>query len=296
MVIRKGKILSRSGVLSFKKIIYEFYQKNRRDLPWRNTDDPYRIVVSEFMLQQTQVERVLGKYELFVSRFPDICSLADAPLKDVLNVWQGLGYNRRALALIRLAQVIRDSYDGEFPADFSTLITLPGIGPATAGCILSFAFRSPVVFIETNIRRVFIHHFFRDRERINDREIVPLVEATLDRENPRDWYYALMDYGSVLRRQVDNPNKRSSHYSRQPAYGTSDRKIRGEVLRALIKVPALTDKQMTEMTGAEEQRLERILSDLVNEGFINRIHDSYEICGNMGVRVQVSGVSNNTNP
>ncbi|HEX2967148.1 MAG TPA: hypothetical protein VHO84_15290 [Syntrophorhabdaceae bacterium] len=279
MLIQKGKTLSHSRILSFRKLVYQFYEKNGRDLPWRRTDDPYRILISEMMLQQTQVERVLGKYELFVSRFPDIPSLASAPLKEVLHVWQGLGYNRRALALIRLAQVVREKYHGKVPTSLNELISLPGIGPATAGCLSAFAFRIPVVFIETNIRRVFIHHFFKDRADISDKEIIPLVEATLDRKNPRDWYYALMDYGSGLGRTVENPNRRSSHYSRQSSFEGSDRKIRGMILKHLTNTESLQEEQICQIAGSEPQRVHRILIDLVNEGFLSKDANSFTLSG-----------------
>ena len=273
----KKKVLSGGRILTFRKMIYRYYEENRRDLPWRRTDDPYHILVSELMLQQTQVERVLNKYELFISRFPSVFSLADASLKEVLSIWHGLGYNRRALSLIGLARVITEKYHGQFPADFRELTELPGIGPATAGCLLAFAYRIPVVFIETNIRRVFIYHFFKDREDVHDKEIFPLVEATLDRKSPRDWYYALMDYGSALRKTIDNPNKQSLHYSRQSAFEGSDRKIRGVILKSLIAETSLTEKQIIQATGAEQRRARKILVDLISEGFLKKTGSSYAL-------------------
>ena len=167
------------------------------------------------MLQQTQVERVIEKYGHFLTKFPDFASLSRSPLKEVLEAWQGLGYNRRALSLTKLAKVVVSQYGGRTPAKLEALMKLPGIGPATAGSILAFAFHESPVFVETNIRRTFIHHFFQDREGIHDCEIMPLVEATLDRSNPREWYYALMDYGSMLKKKIENPNKKSAHYVRQ---------------------------------------------------------------------------------
>ena len=164
-------------------------------MPWRTTRDPYSILVSEIMLQQTQVERVKTKYTEFLAAFPTIESLASSLLTDVLRTWQGLGYNRRAIALKRCAEEIVSRYSGQFPRDTAELETLPGIGPYTARAVAAFAFGMAEPLIETNIRTVFIHFFFHGRDRVSDREIMPLVARTLDRHNPREWYYALMDFG-----------------------------------------------------------------------------------------------------
>ena len=276
--MRKGESrLSSQQIVSFQRLIYGYYDKHRRDLPWRNTDNPYHILVSEIMLQQTQVERVIEKYDLFITRFPDVVSLAKATLKEVLEVWQGLGYNRRAISLVKLADIIVSKHKGELPADEEDLVNLPGIGRATAGCLLAFAFRIPSVFIETNIRRVFIHHFFQDREGIHDKEIIPLVDATLDRSNPRDWYYALMDYGSYLKKAIENPNKKSAHYTRQAPFEGSDRKIRGAVLKSLVEKTSMTEEDVVAAINTEKSRTKRILSALVKEGFIKKTGEIYRI-------------------
>jgi len=276
--MRKGdNQLSSKQIAAFQRLIYSYYNEHRRDLPWRNTDNPYYIIVSEIMLQQTQVERVMEKYGLFLARFPDAVSLTKATLKEVLEVWQGLGYNRRAISLMKLAGIIVSEYQGELPADAEKLMKLPGIGHATAGCLLAFAFHIPSVFIETNIRRVFIHHFFQDREGIHDDEIMPLVEVTLDRSNPRDWYYALMDYGSQLKKAIDNPNKKSAHYTRHAPFEGSDRKIRGAVLKSLVRKTSMTEEDMIIAISIEKERIKKILSALVKEGFIVRAGKTYRI-------------------
>jgi A/G-specific adenine glycosylase len=172
---------------SFRRTVYDHYRKHYRPMPWRDTRDPYRILVSEIMLQQTQVSRVLEKYKEFIRRFPTMRRLGRAPLADVLAAWQGLGYNRRALALKRLAAEVAARYGGHLPADREALESLPGIGEATAGAIMAYAFNEPAVYIETNIRTVYIHHFFKDRAGVRDEELVPYIEKTLDRENPREW-------------------------------------------------------------------------------------------------------------
>ena len=271
----KERQVSSKQISSFQHLVYTYYNKYRRDLPWRNTDNPYHILVSEIMLQQTQVERVIEKYSRFIARFPDVASLAKATLKEVLEVWQGLGYNRRAISLMKMAGIIVSEYQEKLPANAEELVKLPGIGRATAGCLLAFAFRTPSMFIETNIRRVFIHHFFQDKEGIHDNEIMPLVEATLDRKNPRDWYYALMDYGSQLKKEIENPNKKSAHYTRQAPFEGSDRKIRGVILKTLIRKISMTEADIITAIGIEKERTKKILSVLVKEGFIVRTGKTY---------------------
>lgn len=271
------KTLTEDEIRAFQKDIYRYYKDHRRDLPWRKTRNPYHILVSEIMLQQTQVERVIEKYGEFIVIFPDVSSLARASLKDVLSAWQGLGYNRRALALKRTAEIVTTAYSGEVPASIEDLSKLPGIGKTTAGEILAFAFNLPALFIETNIRRVFIHHFFPKERTVTDREIMPLVEATLDRENPRDWYYALMDYGTMLAKVTGNPNRRSAHYKKQPAFKNSSRKIRGTILRVLLKESSLTRDQLQESLGAEPDRVEKILNEMVNEGLVREDNGEYNV-------------------
>ncbi len=190
----------------FAKVVRTYYkQHGRHILPWRKTKNPYRIFVSEIMLQQTQVDRVIPKYKAFLKLFPSLVALADASLGEVLRAWQGLGYNRRAKMLHSCAKEIMESYTGKFPKDQKTLLSLPGIGPYTASAVMAFAYNEPVVLIETNVRTVFIHHFFSDQTDVTDTEILALVDRTLDRKNPREWYYALMDYGSYHYRPTKNP-------------------------------------------------------------------------------------------
>lgn len=239
--------------------------------------NPYTVLVSEFMLQQTQVERVLGKYPSFIGTFPDFLSLARASLKDVLTLWLGLGYNRRAVNLWKTAQKVVDEFRGSLPDTPEELMQMPGIGRATAGAILAFAFNKPVVFIETNIRRVFIHFFFRDRTDVRDGEILPLIDMTLDRENPRQWYYALMDYGAMLGRQPSNPNRRSAHYTKQTAFEGSDRQVRGMTVRLLLEHGTITRKALSSRLNVGTDRLRRILAGLRQDGLITREGNRYRL-------------------
>ncbi len=263
-----GVDMNHLHVERFRSTIYEHYHENRREFPWRETDDPYRIVVSEFMLQQTQTERVLPAYDRFLGRFPTIAALAAAELRDVLDAWQGLGYNRRALSLQRVAALVTERFDGKIPACAETLLTLPGIGQSTAGAVIAFAFNRPVVFVETNIRRVFLHFFFPEQTAVPDRNILPLVRATLDSENPRDWYYALMDYGVLLKKTETNPNRRSAHYSRQSRFEGSDRQIRGLIVRTLLDRGDLSPRDLAKALKKDPKRVKAILGKLVQEGIV----------------------------
>ncbi len=254
----------------FCHTVLAFYAKNRRDLPWRRTTDPYCILVSEIMLQQTQVDRVTRKYPLFLEAFPDFSTLANAPLADVLSVWQGMGYNRRAIALRECAVRICSDFAGNLPCSVEMLATLPGIGHATASSICVYAFNEPLVFIETNIRRVFIHHFFDEQEVVADSEILPIVRQALSGKDSRTWYNALMDYGTELKKTVPNPNRRSRHYTRQAAFEGSDRKIRGRILKILLERQRMTRKEIHTFLAEDTRRVDQLIDSLVEEGFISQ--------------------------
>jgi A/G-specific adenine glycosylase len=227
------------------------------------------------MLQQTQVERVIEKYREFIAVFPDFSTLARASLPKLLRIWQGLGYNRRALALKALAQKVVEEHRGRLPAEPEKLIALPGIGKYTAGAVGAFAFNKPVVFMDTNIRRVYIHAFFPDRDGVNDDELIPFVELTMDRDNPRRWYNALMDYGNMLKREQVNPNRRSAHYTRQSPFANSNRQVRGRILNVLVEGYPLSLSQIVQKTGMEDERVKKNLAPLEKEGFIRKRGGSY---------------------
>lgn len=265
---KKG--LTSSEVRKFQGMIYCYYREHGRKLPWRMTQNPYHILVSEIMLQQTQVQRVTGKYEQFTKIFPDFSSLARAPLRLVVMEWQGLGYNRRAIALKQIAQRVIEEFHGNLPSAVETLITFPGIGRATACAISAFAFHIPTVFIETNIRRVFIHSFFHDKTNITDAEILPLVEKTIDTSNPRQWYYALMDYGVMLNQKYENFNRRSAHYQRQSPFQGSNRQVRGMILKALAGASSVSEPEMVQKLQISKEKLTSNLVQLEKEGFIKK--------------------------
>jgi len=261
----------------FRQTIYGHFRDNPRPLPWRSTIDPYRIMVSEIMLQQTQVERVLPKYDAFLSRFPTVAALAQAPLADVLALWQGLGYNRRAMMLQRAAAEIVERHGGVVPSDAAELVRLSGIGRYTAGAIAAFAFGKGIPFIETNIRSVFIHCFFHDRSDVCDSEILPLVEKTLDRDNIRNWYNALMDYGVMLKKSIPNPSRRSRQHSRQTPFRGSNREIRGEILRLLLEAPGLSIEELLRRSDKDESRLRAMLAALQSEGLLRQVDGGYRV-------------------
>lgn len=252
----------------FKKELRAWYKKPRQ-FAWRETTDPYAILVSEIMLQQTQVSRVSVKFGEFLSAFPTITALAEAPTSKVLQVWQGMGYNRRALMLKRAATEVTEKYKGVMPRDPHLLIDLPGIGQSTAGGIMSYAYNIPFPFIETNIRRVFIHHFFPRSKKVDDKDILKLVEKLIDQKNPRRWYTALMDYGTHLAQTIPNPNARSKHYNRQKPFKGSDREVRGAILKILGEKKALATLVFPKV------QIEKNLENLVKEGFIVKKRKSY---------------------
>ena len=235
-------------------------------------------MVTEIMLQQTQVSRVSEIFPQFIKKFPSISSLARASREEVLQAWQGLGYNRRALYIHRSAQKIIEDYKNNVPHNQSILQTLPGIGPNTAASICAFAFNQPVVFIETNIRSVFIHHFFKDAKKIPDNEILPLIQKSLSIKNPREWYWALMDYGSMLKKQGENPSKKSQHYTIQKKFKDSNREVRGNILKMLLR----GKKKMSQANFAQElhktvKELKKPLTQLCKEGFIQQNGQYYTI-------------------
>ncbi|MES3030910.1 MAG: A/G-specific adenine glycosylase [Patescibacteria group bacterium] len=246
-------------------------------MPWRPRTgerlSPYHVVVSEIMLQQTQVSRVEKKFPPFIKKFPNFKALRDAHLKDVLKEWKGLGYNRRALNLYRLAGDI----ESRLPKTYRELLELPGIGANTAGSILAFAHNIPHPFIETNIRAVYIHFFFKDKKKVHDKELMPLIEKTLDKKNPREWYYALMDYGTHLKKKGENPSRKSTHHIKQSKFKGSNRELRAQILQMIVESPSTMEKVQKRLTDASEHNIEKNLLDLVYEGFLEKRNTIYSV-------------------
>ena len=269
------RALSEAEIAAFRAQVLGFYSESGRAFPWRSTRDPWAILVSEVMLQQTQTERVLPKYLAWMASYPGPRDLAEANLADVLLRWSGLGYNRRALALVKAASRIASL--GRFPDEEDELLELPGVGPYTARAVLAFAYGRPVVLIETNIRSVFLHRFFEGEEAVSDARIASLVEATLDRGDPRNWYYALMDYGVEIKRAFGNPNGRSAHYAKQSSFVDSHRRIRGALLKELGSRGRADADELAAALPFARERVDKALGELKAEGFVAESSGVYRL-------------------
>lgn len=273
------RVLNECEIDGFRKTIYDYYLSYGRKMPWRETTDPYHVLVSEVMLQQTQVGRVVEKFTEFITAFPDIATLNRASLREVLRVWQGLGYNRRALSLKAIAKRVMEGLGGVLPCSMDDLMRLDGIGRSTAGAIVAFAFNDPVTFVETNIRTVFIHCFFSDDVVVSDAQILPLIEATVDHKNPRVWYWALMDYGAMLKKNGLDMNAKSAHYQRQGRFHGSARQLRGRILKLLVVTPGITSAEIARETGFSLERITEGIERLKIEGFVLCEAGRYRIPG-----------------
>ncbi len=249
-----------------------YAQQGRRTLPWRRTKNAYRILVSEVMLQQTQVDRVIPKYNEFLKKFPSVRALADAPFKEVVGAWQGLGYNRRALFLHKASTYFLLEHNGVIPQSRDELECAPGIGPYTAGAVRAFAFNAPEVFIETNIRTAFIHFFFATEESVSDAQLMPLIAYCVAHvPNPREWYWALMDYGSYLKKTGVNPSRKSAHYVVQKKFKGSVRELRGKILKVLLHASEpLTVRKLEVRAHISDDRIEAVLTALCAEGLLTK--------------------------
>mgnify|MGYP000844095291 CR=1 FL=1 len=250
----------------FKELLWQKGKELYRDMPWRQDTRPYYVLVSELMLQQTQVSRVIPKFKEFTNLFPNEHALAGAGLADVLIAWQGLGYNRRAKFLHQAAQRIVSEFDGRFPQSEPDILHLPGVGKNTAGAILAYAFNHPAIFVETNIRTVYIHHFFNDIEAVDDKQIIEKLTETLDREHPREFYWSLMDYGSWLKTQGIRNVTSSKHYKKQPPLEGSVRQVRGQIVRWLAAGDC--DERTLRRELHADERFEQALAGLQSEGLV----------------------------
>lgn len=250
----------------FREIVWQYGRELYRDMPWRVNTEPYFVLVSELMLQQTQVDRVIPKFHQFMMAFPTVRTLASATLAEVLTVWSGLGYNRRAKFLHEAAKKVVADFKGSIPSTFDELVSLPGIGPNTAGAILAYSFNQPIVFIETNIRTVYFYHLFKEDELISDKELREKVAETLDAEHPREWYWALMDYGAFLKKQGAGQLNRSKHYKKQAPLKGSLREIRGLIVKALARGDLKKEELI--MHIPQDERFERALADLMAEKLV----------------------------
>lgn len=247
----------------FTETVWEYYRQHARHMPWRDAPSLYNVLVSEVMLQQTQVQRVIPKFIQFMQAFPSVQRLANAPLADVLRQWQGLGYNRRAKMLHEAAKlIVRDGV----PDNLRGLMALPGVGYNTAAAIMNYAYDTPVAFVETNIRTVYFYHFFANRQDVSDKELVGIVERTMSRENPREWFWALMDYGAYLKAQGAGGLTKSRHYKKQSRFQGSVRQVRGRVIAKLIAGDA-SEAELRECIQ-DDELLQAALKGLMRDGLV----------------------------
>lgn len=261
--------ISPEDIQHFRSVVLEHYHRGHRTFAWRETRDPWHILVSEVMLQQTQTHRVAPKYDAWFQQFPDLASLAEAPLSAVYEAWKGLGYNNRALRLRNSARLCLELHGGQVPDNEAELLALPGIGRYTAKAIRCFAWNHAEAFLETNIRSALIVHFFADpRLLVKDQALEPVAAAVLEQTNPRTWNYALMDYGAWLKKVAPNPSRRSTTYARQSVFEGSLRQARGSILRAMAAGGTGTVQELAERAGLAYPRAQAAVAALAAEGLV----------------------------
>jgi A/G-specific adenine glycosylase len=215
------------------------------------------------MLQQTQVDRVIPYFNRWMKRFPTPKALANTTLTDVLSEWSGLGYNRRAKFLHDATKEIVAQHGGKVPKDFAALLSLPGIGDYTAKAIRTFAYNEEEVLIETNVRAVFLHHFFPHSKRVADERLLPFIAKAVSGQVPLMWYAALMDYGSHLKALHPNPSRRSKHHTKQSKFEGSLRQVRGAILKVHARGENIADLQRLYM-----EKFDKALVSLIRDGLI----------------------------
>lgn len=260
-----SQLRSTEPLVEFEQAVQPYFGQKHRKFPWRETSDPYHILVSEMMLQQTQAARVVPYFENFLTAYPTIASLALAKIPELLQLWQGLGYNRRALYLQKTAQQIVTKNNGQVPNSLDELTALPGIGHNSAGAILAYAFNKRVIFIETNIRKAIIHHFFKQQVSVSDQEIGAILEKIVPADQPRQWYWAVVDYGNFLGLTKTVTNDRSKHNVKQSKFVGSKRFTRSQLLQALLRQPQSRSELLLQFESLPFTS--EALTELLAEGF-----------------------------
>lgn len=275
--------ISTSEIKEFQNKILSWYKIHERDLPWRKTREPYHILISEIMLQQTQVPRVIQKYKEWLEKFPTIVSLAQSSTAEVLQYWSGLGYNRRAINLKRTAEIIVDEYNGEFPDTEKELLALPGIGKYTAHAVMCFAFNKQVPVVDINVKKVIIVEFMRKRnnerillqdapkqdEKLDDAVAWEIAEKLLPVGLAYEWNQALMDYSSAVLKNE------KIHIPKQSKFIGSRRYYRGKILKLLlarksVDIDDLGTSIKDDFSENDEAMINGIVAELEKEKFIIR--------------------------
>ncbi len=269
----------------FVSTVLSFFKENKRSFPWRKKTpssrvSAYKILVSEIMLQQTRTDRVEQKFKEFLREFPTLFALADATPREVLVVWKGLGYNTRALSLLNASRTIQKEFGGRIPKDPKKLASLKGVGEYTAKAVSTFAYNEPHIFIETNIRSAFTHHFFKKSSAVPDSKLAPLMEkcllvATNRKIPPRDWYAALMDYGAHLKKSGVLINHKNCLYKKQSPFQGSNREVRSKITTLLLKVASMDEKQLERKVN--DPRTKKALTTLLKDGVIQKKNSHYYI-------------------
>jgi len=252
--------LTQERIAGIRRGLLDWFAANARDLPWRRTRDPYAILVSEVMLQQTQVDRVIPYYERFLERFPTVRELANASTAEVIRFWSGLGYNRRAVNLQRAARAVTENLGGEFPRSLAALRQLPGVGAYTAGAIAAFAFEHDVAFLDTNMRRVVSRVVFGEEPGTDtpDATLMAAAETLVPPGEGWAWNQALIEFGALqctARRpacivcplqslcaafpviQTELSEKRRTRKGTPEPFATTNRFFRGRVVEVLRALP-----------------------------------------------------------
>ncbi len=269
-----------SKIAGFRRTVWNHYRtQGRHALPWRHTQDPYRILVSEVMLQQTQVERVIPYWKEWMKTYPTAKRLAQASLGDVLRLWQGLGYNRRAKMLHETAKSVVRDRNGIFPKTPEALQKLPGIGPYTARAVAAFAHNEDVIFIETNIRTAVTHHFFPGASKVDDADILAILTKAYPKGRARGWYSALMDYGAYLKRSGVRLNARAKGYAAQKKFAGSKREARGAILKALVKGSRKGEFLEGLLGPSRRPQMKSQLASLTKEGLIELTRGQFRLPG-----------------
>lgn len=264
--------VSPERIQEFQKKVFSFYKKHGRELPWRQTTDPYKILTSELMLQQTQVNRVVPYYEKWIARWPTVGALASASRAEVLSAWMGLGYNTRAVNLHKAVQKIVTEFDGDVAEAMRQYNEIPGVGRYTSQAVLIFSTNADLVTVDTNIRRIFISEFHLSQD-ISDRELWEYAEMCLPHGKSRQWHNALMDYGA-LHQTVKKTGIRSK--SPQSKFEGSNRQIRAAILRILLCDPS-SFENIRRALGVEQMRLRKILGKMVDEELLTMHNKRYQV-------------------
>lgn len=255
----------------FNLFLKKYYTEKKRILPWRENINSYHIFVSEFMLQQTQVSRVINYFNTFIEKFPTFNALSQAPQSAILESWSGLGYNRRAMYLHQGAKVITEEYKELIPSCVKTLKKIKGIGEYTASALITYSYNIPTIFVETNIRTVCFSIFeqYFNEEKISDKNLIKLIQQIIDRENPREWYYAMMDLGTELKKILPQFHlKKSSSYQKQSLFRGSIREIRGKIIKFLTKNNQQKVIRKEVELLCKDPRVDTCITNLIKEGLI----------------------------